>query len=189
MIGTVQPRKSLIAKLLLVVLSGAAVIAGIASWGHQGARPNSQSGLSHPRFNASQVVIGFQWLADEIAYPPPGPGEDTNAIGPVAPYFDKVGYQIHGDTFPMTWANDDEIYTSAGDPGWGGKNEGLDVERFFGMPPLRKAVTEKGGDRQDVPHEPASEDILGSAWAALIIFFSPRVASLLRPPRPPPWPL
>jgi hypothetical protein len=89
------------------------------------------------------VVIGFQWLGDEIAYPPPGPGEDTNAIGPVAPYFDKVGYQIHGDTFPMTWANDDEIYTSAGDPGWGGKNEGLDVERFFGMPPLRKAVTDR----------------------------------------------
>ena len=25
---------------------------------------------------------------------------------------------------------------------------------------------------------------LGSAWAALIIFFSPRVASFLRPPRP-----
>jgi hypothetical protein len=43
---------------------------------------------------------------------------------------------------------------------------------------------EKGGDRQDVPHESVSEDFLGSAWAALIIFFWPRVASFLRPPRP-----
>jgi hypothetical protein len=135
MISAVQPRKSLIAKLLLVVLSGAAIIAGITLRRHQGAMPGRESELSHPRLNKSQVIIGFQWLGDEIAYPPPGPGEDTSAIGPVAPYFDKVGYQIHGDTFPMTWADDDEIYTSAGDPGWGGKNEGLDVEGFSGMPP------------------------------------------------------
>jgi hypothetical protein len=48
-----------------------------------------------------------------------------------------------------------------------------------------KAVTKtQGGDRQDVPHESVSEDFLGSAWAALIIFFWPRVASFLRPPRP-----
>jgi hypothetical protein len=135
MISTVQPHKSLIAKLLLVVLSGAAIIAGITLWRHQAAMPGRESESSHPPFNKSQVIIGFQWLGDEIAYPPPDPGEDTSAIGPVAPYFDKVGYQIHGDTFPMTWADDDEIYTSAGDPGWGGKNEGLDVERFSGMPP------------------------------------------------------
>ena len=135
MIGTVQPRKSFIAKLLLVILSGAGVIAGIASWRHQGARPNSQSGLSHPRFNTSQVIAGFQWLGNEIAYPPPAPSEEKSHIGPVDPYFTEAGYQIHGDTFPMTWADDDEIYASAGDPGWGGKNEGLDVEKFSGMPP------------------------------------------------------
>ena len=111
------------------------MIAAITSWRHQGAKPNGQSGLSHPRFNTSQVIIGFQWLGDEIAYPPPGRRKNTSAIGPIAPYFSEVGYQIHGDTFPMTWADDDEIYASAGDPGWGGKNEGLDVEKFSGMPP------------------------------------------------------
>ena len=109
MISAVQLRKSLIAKLLLVVLSGAAVIAGIASWGHQGARPNSQSGLSHPRFNASQVVIGFQWLGDEIAYPPPGPDQDKSAIGPVDPYFSAKWVIRSTETPFMTWAADDEI--------------------------------------------------------------------------------
>jgi hypothetical protein len=51
------------------------------------------------------------------------------------PYFEKAGYQIHGDTFPMTWADDDEIYASAGDPNWGGKDDGLDVEKYSGTPP------------------------------------------------------
>lgn len=35
----------------------------------------------------------------------------------------------------MTWADDGEIYTSAGDPNWGGRNDGLDVEKFSGDPP------------------------------------------------------
>ena len=35
----------------------------------------------------------------------------------------------------------------------------------------------KGGDRQDVPHEPVSEKFLRSAWAA-IIFFLPFVAAV-----------
>ena len=135
MISVVQPRKSLVAKLLLVVLSGAVIIAATASWRHQSARPNSQVGLSHPHFNKSQVIVGFQWLGDEIAYPPPGSGQDKSAIGPIDPYFSEVGYQIHGDTFPMTWAADDEIYASSGDPGWGGKNDGLDIEKFSGRPP------------------------------------------------------
>ncbi len=39
-----------------------------------------------------------------------------------------------GDTYPLTWSDDDEIYTSAGDPNWGKKNDGLDVEKFSGMP-------------------------------------------------------
>lgn len=135
MINAVQPRKSLLIKLFLVVLSGAGMIAAITSWRHQDAKPNSQSGLSSPQFNKSPVIVGFRWLGDEIAYPPPGPGEEKSAIGPIDPYFSEVGYQIHGDTFPMTWADDGEIYASAGDPGWGGKNDGLDVEKFSGMPP------------------------------------------------------
>ncbi len=35
----------------------------------------------------------------------------------------------------MTWADDDEIYTSAGDPLWGENKSGLDVEKFSGMAP------------------------------------------------------
>ena len=34
----------------------------------------------------------------------------------------------------MTWAEDDEIYTSAGDPQWGETHDGLDVEKFSGGP-------------------------------------------------------
>jgi hypothetical protein len=33
---------------------------------------------------------------------------------------------------------------------------------------LPEALWSKGGDRQDVPHEHASEDFLSSAWAAII---------------------
>ncbi len=88
-----------------------------------------------PELKKSDVIVGFEWAGEQIAYPPPGPGEDLNLIGPVVPYFGKAGYQIHGDTFPMTWADDDEIYTSDGDPNWGGKNDGLDIEKFSGMPP------------------------------------------------------
>jgi hypothetical protein len=35
----------------------------------------------------------------------------------------------------MTWGDDDDIYASAGDPNWGGKNDGLDIETFSGEPP------------------------------------------------------
>ena len=35
----------------------------------------------------------------------------------------------------MTWGDDDDIYASAGDPNWGGKNDGLDIEKFSGEPP------------------------------------------------------
>lgn len=83
----------------------------------------------------SDVIVGFEWIGDQIGYPPPGPGDNLELIGPIAPAFGKAGYQIHGDTFPMTWADDDEIYTSAGDPNWGAKNDGLDVEKFSCMPP------------------------------------------------------
>jgi len=40
-----------------------------------------------------------------------------------------------GDTYPMTWADDDNIYTSSGDPNWGIKEDGLDFERFSGYAP------------------------------------------------------
>jgi len=52
-------------------------------------------------------------------------------IGERLPYPEK---DIRGDTYPMTWADDDEIYTSAGDPLWGETINGLDVEKFSGGP-------------------------------------------------------
>jgi hypothetical protein len=61
----------------------------------------------------SRVIQGFEWT------------------GPRIPYADP---EIKGDTYPMTWADDDEIYASAGDPLWGETKDGLDVERFSGGP-------------------------------------------------------
>jgi hypothetical protein len=67
------------------------------------------------RFNIprSTVIAGIEWLGERIPYPEAG---------------------IKGDTFPMTWADDGEIYTSAGDPNWGQSHWGLDVEKFSGGP-------------------------------------------------------
>jgi hypothetical protein len=66
-----------------------------------------------PRLPRSSHIAGFEWLSDRISYPERA---------------------ITGDTFPLTWADDDEIYTSSGDPGWGESVSGLDVERFSGSP-------------------------------------------------------
>src|ERR1035438_2210873 len=85
-------------------------------------------------FGRMQVKI-FEWVGKQTEYPPPGPGDNAAGVGPVVPYFAKAGAQIHGDTFPMTWADDGEIYASAGDPNWGGKEDGLDVEKYSGLPP------------------------------------------------------
>jgi hypothetical protein len=90
----------------------------------------------HPQFKPSQILDGFQWIGEQVGYPLPEPGEGLKEIGPTDPYLEKVGPGVTGDTFPMTWADDDEIYASAGDPGWGNppQNNGLDVEMFSGMP-------------------------------------------------------
>jgi hypothetical protein len=61
----------------------------------------------------SKVIAGWEWTGKRIGY-----GEQ----------------QIRGDTFPMTWAEDDIIYTSAGDPIWCGDDDGLDTEKFVGGP-------------------------------------------------------
>ena len=61
----------------------------------------------------SSIFSGLEWLGERIPYP------DAS---------------IKGDTFPMTWAEDGEIYTSAGDPLWGESTSGLDVEKFSGGP-------------------------------------------------------
>jgi hypothetical protein len=73
---------------------------------------------------ASPVIRGIEWLGECIGYPES---------------------DVKGDTYPMTWADDGEIYASAGDPNWGvnetgteaGRYEaysGLDVEKFSGGP-------------------------------------------------------
>lgn len=51
--------------------------------------------FSMPR---STFITGMDYLGERIPYP------------------EK---EVKGDTFPMTWAEDGEIYTSAGDPTWG----------------------------------------------------------------------
>jgi hypothetical protein len=61
----------------------------------------------------STCIAGLEWTGDRISYPDPA---------------------VKGDTYPMTWADDDEIYTSAGDPNWGETPDGLDVEKFSGGP-------------------------------------------------------
>ncbi len=71
----------------------------------------SRSILSVPR---SPVLRGIEWLSKEVPYPEP---------------------EKRGDTFPVTWAADDNIYTSAGDPAWPDKGSGLDVECLKGMAP------------------------------------------------------
>ena len=45
------------------------------------------------------VIAGLEWRSERIPYPEQA---------------------VTGDTYPMTWSDDDEIYTSAGDPMWGG---------------------------------------------------------------------
>ena len=62
----------------------------------------------------SALIAGLEWLSDRIPYPES---------------------DIKGDTFPMTWADDGEIYTSAGDPLWGESRSGLDVEKLSGIAP------------------------------------------------------
>jgi hypothetical protein len=62
----------------------------------------------------STRIDGLTWMGPRIGYPEPA---------------------VKGDTFPMTWAADGNIYASAGDPCWGTSPMGLDVERFSGNAP------------------------------------------------------
>jgi hypothetical protein len=61
----------------------------------------------------SSVIKGLEWT------------------GPRIPYANR---EIKGDTYPLTWADDGEIYTAAGDPCWGASHSGLDVEKIIGGP-------------------------------------------------------
>jgi len=61
----------------------------------------------------STLIKGIEWCSERI------------------PYADS---EVKGDTYPLTWAEDGEIYTSAGDPLWGESISGLDIEKFTGGP-------------------------------------------------------
>jgi hypothetical protein len=65
------------------------------------------------RFPKSTFIKSFEWTGARLGY-----GDS----------------EVKGDTFPMTWADDDHIYASAGDPLWGETKDGLDVEKFTGGP-------------------------------------------------------
>jgi hypothetical protein len=62
----------------------------------------------------SDVIAGIEWLGEQVPYPVK---------------------EVKGDTYPMTWAADGEIYASSGDPNWGESPWGLDVEKIIGYPP------------------------------------------------------
>lgn len=64
----------------------------------------------------SKFIKGIEWLSERLPYPE---------------------MPITGDSYPLTWADDDAIYTSSGDPMWYGvmKDEGMDVEKIDGMAP------------------------------------------------------
>ena len=61
----------------------------------------------------STYIKGFEWCGERIPYP---------------------DLDVKGNTFPITWADDGELYASAGDPLWGESYDGLDVEKFSGSP-------------------------------------------------------
>ena len=75
----------------------------------------------------SPVIKGLQWCGDRIPYPEP---------------------DIKGDTFPMTWADDGEIYAATGDPCWGETKDGLELEDWvYGTPPGRIVFVTFNGDK------------------------------------------
>ena len=61
----------------------------------------------------STYIKGIEWIGERVPYPEA---------------------DIKGDSFPMTWSGDGEIYTSSGDPLWGESISGLDVQKFSGGP-------------------------------------------------------
>jgi len=67
--------------------------------------------MNIPHVPKSNYIKSIEWISERMPYP------ETD---------------IKGDTYPMTWADDDEIYASSGDPLWGETTSGLDVEKFSG---------------------------------------------------------
>ena len=68
-----------------------------------------------PIIAQSTYIKGFEWIGKR--QDPPNP---------------------NGDTYPMTWADDDVIYTSAGDPV---PKSGLDIDKITGDPSNHKVIS------------------------------------------------
>lgn len=103
------PNKSIVSVAVLVIV----ILAQATSFGQKTVSRNAEARSDQPHVKKSSIIVGFKWIGNEFEY---------------------LGF-ARGDTFPMTWADNNQIYASAGDPGWGGKNSGLDVQEFSGMPP------------------------------------------------------
>ncbi len=84
-----------------------------SSWPFSGFTQSARAQAPGYEVKQSELFSGIQWLREEMPY------GDTSK---------------RGDTFPVTWASDDNIYTSAGDPLWGSKPDGMDFERISGSP-------------------------------------------------------
>jgi hypothetical protein len=69
--------------------------------------------FDYKKFPQSTCINGFSWAGERIPYP------ET---------------EVRGDTYPITWADDDELYMSSGDPQWGETLDGLDIEKISGDP-------------------------------------------------------
>jgi hypothetical protein len=83
----------------------------IEKWNNKSNFQPSKSQVTVPK---SERIAGIQWLGEEISYP-----DD----------------EYHGDTYAQTWAADNNIYASAGDPVKNESPNGLDVECFSGEAP------------------------------------------------------
>jgi hypothetical protein len=62
----------------------------------------------------SELIRSIQWTSDLWTYP---------------------DLTIGGDTYPMTWADDDQLYGSSGDPNYDKKYDGFDTVKLVGTPP------------------------------------------------------
>ncbi len=73
---------------------------------------------NHPHEIPKSECLSFSWTGERTPCPVDG---------------------IHGDTHPMTWAADDQIYMAAGDPNWvleNGKPRGMTWQEAFERPEI-----------------------------------------------------
>jgi hypothetical protein len=110
---------SRISRREMLILTGCGALGsmlGPASWAVEQsvAKNEFPAPHSHVEIPASPVIRGFEWTGNTV------------------PYSEA---EKRGDTFPVTWAKNDRLYTSAGDPVWPDKGSGLDFECIDGFAP------------------------------------------------------